>query len=726
MDNRGSFGTMSTAILLTAFLGICFFAGTRNACEAAESRDFFKADANKQKAKIEKDLAEADVNIAQNKIQNARSVIDLLEYEYKQVKNNVAQDEGIALRSKIDKVKAAMNTKEDSLVKSSMDILRAQGVDAALQYTKNDLRGFGASEPKIEAVEKKILEEAPAIQQAKEHEDLARAVKALESGQEPDPSTDPYIVRTAKRILQSRADSIKSIADAKARKEMEEKERADRARMDKELKDKKKEEDRLAKLKVEEGKKQKVEEARQKQELARQEKAHKDSLEAQKKQQELQAKLEEDKRKQQLALEAKVHKDSLDALKKQQDQQARLDNEARRQQEAQQKEKDRLSHAEKEQQKQATAQQEKAHKDSLDAPKKEQDQRVKVDEDRRRQEEGKLSEKERTARAEDELQKQVLARQEKARTDSLDALKKHQDQQARAGEDVRRQQEKARTDSLDAVKKHQDQQAKAGEDVRRQQETQRKEIERLARAEEERAKQDASAQEKERRDSVEAAGRQRDQQARLDAERKRQLEAQQAKARQDSISAPRAPLVQDKTAGAPPSRAQAAVQPGAPVAKQQEPEISKSAQDYLAGIRESRKKAQNQVMELYDMLDRKQTAAALDKFKIERKFIGENVDVQVFNTLEQAIMQLAVEMASSPASQQVGASPSAQQTAVSESKEQEAIDRINGLIRDNRVEAAYAEFKRMERPLRKYMPAKDFKLMKDMVENAYKVRKRGG
>jgi hypothetical protein len=32
----------------------------------------------------------------------------------------------------------------------------------------------------------------------------------------------------------------------------------------------------------------------------------------------------------------------------------------------------------------------------------------------------------------------------------------------------------------------------------------------------------------------------------------------------------------------------------------------------------------------------------------------------------------------------------------------------------------------MERPLRKYMPAKDFKLMKDMVENAYKVRKRGG
>jgi hypothetical protein len=697
MNNRGSFGTMRTAILLTAFLGICFVAVTRNACEAAESRDFFKADANKQKTKIEKDLIEADGDIAQNKIQNARSVIDLLEYEFKQVKNNVAQDEAIALRSKIDKVKGAMVAKEDSLVKSSMDILRAQGVDAALQYTKNDLRGLGASETKIEAVEKRILEEAPALQQAKEHEDLARALKALESGQEPDPSTDPYIVRTAQRILQSRADSIKSITDAKARKEMEEKERADRARMEKELKDKKKEEDRLAKLKVEEDKKQKAEEARQKQELARQEKVHRDSLEAQKKQQELQAKLEEDKRKQQLALEAKAHKDSLDALKKQQDQQARLDDGARRQQEAQQKEKDRLSRAEKELQKQVAGQQEKAHKDSLDAIKKQQDQQVKLDEDRRRQEEGKLSEKDRAARVEEERQKQVLAQQEEARTDSLDALKKQQDQQA-----------------------------KAGEDVRRQQEAQQKEKERLARAGEERAKQVASAQEKARRDSVEATGRQRDQQARLDAERKRQLEAQQAKARQDSVAAKKAPLVQEKAAAAPPSRAQVTVQPGAPVAKQQEPEISKSAQDYLAGIRDSRKKAQNQVMELYDMLDRKQTAAALDKFKIERKFIGENVDVQVFNTLEQAIMQLAVEMASNPASPQVGASQSAQQTAVSESKEQEAIDRINGLIRDNRVEAAYAEFKRMERPLRKYMPAKDFKLMKDMVENAYKVRKRGG
>jgi hypothetical protein len=699
MNNRGSFGTMRTAILLSAFLGVCFLAGTRNACEAAESRDFFKADANKQKAKIEKDLIEADGDIAQNKIQNARSVIDLLEYEFKQAKSNVAQDEAIALRSKIDRVKGAMAAKEDSLVKSSMDILRAQGVDAALQYTKNDLRGLGASETKIEAVEKKILEEAPALQQAKEHEDLARALKALENGQEPDASTDPYIVRTAKRILQSRADSLKSIVDAKARKEMEEKERADRARMDKELKDKKKEEDRLAKLKVEEDKKQKAEEARQKQALARQEKAHKDSLEAQKKQQELQAKLEEDKRKQQLALEAKAHKDSLDALKKQQDQQARLDDGARRQQEAQQKEKDQLSRAEKELQKQVAGQQEKAHKDSLDALKKQQDQQAKVEEDRRRQEEGKLSEKERAARAEEEHQKQVLAQQEKARTDSLDALKKQQDQQA-----------------------------KAGEDVRRQQEAQQKEKERLARAEEERAKQLATAQEKTRRDSVEAAGRQRDQQTRLDAERKRQLEAQQAKARQDSLAAKNAPLVQEKTAGAPPSRAQVTAQPGAPVAKkpEPEPEVSKSAQQYLAGIRENRKNAQNQVMELYDMLDRKQAAVALDKFKSERKFIGENVDVQVFNTLEQAIMKLAVEMASNPASQQVEASQSSQQTAVSESKEQEAIDRINGLIRDNRVEAAYSEFKRMERPLRKYMPAKDFKQMKDMVENAYKVRKRGG
>jgi len=167
--------------------------------------------------------------------------------------------------------------------------------------------------------------------------------------------------------------------------------------------------------------------------------------------------------------------------------------------------------------------------------------------------------------AEEEHQKQVLAQQEKARTDS-----------------PRRAQEATGPA------------AKAGEDVRRQQEAQQKE-KGTAGTRRGRARKAALQQrrKKTRRDSVEAAGRQRDQQTRLDAERKRQLEAQQAKARQDS------PRREECAACSGKDRRRAAFpgagkprQPGAPVAKkpEPEPEVSKSAQQYLAGIRENRKK----------------------------------------------------------------------------------------------------------------------------------------
>jgi len=84
-------------------------------------------------------------------------------------------------------------------------------------------------------------------------------------------------------------------------------------------------------------------------------------------------------------------------------------------------------------------------------------------------------------------------------------------------------------------------------------------------------------------------------------------------------------------------------------------------------------------MELYDMLDRKQAAVALDKFKSERKFIGENVDVQVFNTLEQAIMKLAVEMASNPAFPASGGLP------VLAANGGERIERAGGHRQDQRA-----------------------------------------
>jgi hypothetical protein len=140
-------------------------------------------------------------------------------------------------------------------------------------------------------------------------------------------------------------------------------------------------------------------------------------------------------------------------------------------------------------------------------------------------------------------------------------------------------------------------------------------------------------------------------------------------------------------------------------------------------MRDNQKKAQEQVMELYDLLDKKQASTALEKFKENRKFIAQYVDVQVYNTLEQSIAQASIEVQPKPGSAAANrVSPQAEKPA---SREAESIERINSFMRDNKVEAAYAEFKRMEGSLRHYMTGEDFKQLKAMVENAYKIRKKG-
>ena len=313
-------------------------------------------------------------------------------------------------------------------------------------------------------------------------------------------------------------------------------------------------------------------------------------------------------------------------------------------------------------------------------------------------------------------QQQQAAFQEKSRRDSLDALAlaKRQEQQTKAEVERRRQQEqqaalqeKARKDSLDAVAKRQEQTVMAEAERRRQQ-------------------QQAVLQEKTRKDSLDAVARRQELAAKAEADRQKQQLAQEEKARKETTEKQK----QQELAKAAPSPAA-----GTYVSQQSEEEMSKEAKaqhqaatnavtEYLKTMRDNQKKAQEQVMELYDLLDKKQASTALGKFKENRKFIAQYVDVQVFNTLEQSIAQAAME-AQPKAGTAVAnnASPQAEKPA---SREDEYIERINGFIRDNKVEAAYAEFKRVEGQLRHYMTGSDFKQLKGMVENAYKIRKKGG
>jgi hypothetical protein len=127
-------------------------------------------------------------------------------------------------------------------------------------------------------------------------------------------------------------------------------------------------------------------------------------------------------------------------------------------------------------------------------------------------------------------------------------------------------------------------------------------------------------------------------------------------------------------------------------------------------------------MDLYDMIDKKQAKQALEKFKQDRSFIAQYVDAQVFNVLEQTIAQSVMQ---APA--QSAMEPSGQKDQPKAMlPEQEIIDKINSFMRDNKIEAAYSELKRTEKSLRRFMTREDFRQLKNMVENAYKIRKQAG
>jgi hypothetical protein len=739
-------------------------------CEAAESSELFTVDVGQQKANLEKEFAKIEDWIPLAKLHEVRNTTDLIEHKVERLRKNLTREETGSYQSRIDKIRKIIAAKEDSLVNITMGILNSQGVDASLQFMQNDLREHGVEESKINAVEKKILEEAPVIKQAQEHDALARTLKILESGNLPDSSIDPYIIKTAERILQARQDSIKRIEDEKKRIEMEEKEKIERARMEKEIKEKERQDELLVKQREEEVKQKRAEEERQKKLAVLQGKERKDSIEnelkVQKRKEELAkesehrieearkerenaAHAEEKRLKPLLAQQEKVRQDSIKADKKEKERLAKVEEKRQKEMLAQQEkvrkdsikaaDKDeRLARMEEMRQKTLLPQQRKARKDSIEADKKEKERMARMEEHRqnqvRAQQEKDLrdnfeadkKEKERLARLEEQRQKQTVTQQEKARKDSIEADMKEKERQARL-EDLRQkqtfaQQEKARKDSIEADKK---------------------EKERLARLEDLRQKQTLAQKEKARKDSLEADRKDQERLAKARDEQQKKLIEEQVRAQKDSLiqlGRMRAEKQEVKKEPAPkyaktgpevsvqtpkqvptPSPVITSVQKNPPPVvheEQKAPAGSAYAQAYLQKLKDSQKDAQKNVMELYKMLGQGQAKEALEKFKQRRDFIAQYIDVEVFNVLEQSIMQSVME--SQPPATSAPA-PDAVRKKVS--PDQEHIDRINGLLRDNKIEAAYAEFKRSEKQLKIAMPKDDFKLLKTEVESSYKTYK---
>jgi hypothetical protein len=536
---------------------ICFFIGYNNIL--AQDEEIFKVDINKKKEKIERSCNDVEKYLLENNFRNARSALDLADYELRQVRNRLTKNDAIEFKKKIEDLTVKFNSKEDSVVQHALKILRTQGVEQALQYVQIDLRKYGVSEKKVSIVENQIITEAPALKHAQEREAIAKTVKALESGLPIDPNTDPYIIKTAQRIIKAKEDSILAIQKEQKRKELEEKQKQERKIIEQQIKEREKEEKRQAKLKKEEEKKKKEEEKAEQKRLATLRK------------EEEKRKAEEEKKAQKIAFTQK------------------------------QIEENKI----KEEQKQMKSQ-----------------EKPIITETGVEDTETTISRPKITVK--DSSYKEVIISSEKKEISDKEQIIKPKE-----------------------TKKVTEHQSFKPQVVSLAKDTFPKEV---------------------------------------------------------AIYQPQEEL-----------------KPESKVSEQSR-DIYPVSSKYLAELKENQKKAQEYVMEMYELLENNQPNKAIEIFKENRKFISQFVDAQVYTTLEKSIAEAVINASTKQnlINQEISTAPKAVTKTFVET---EYIERINNYIKENKIEEAYSEFNRVKKIIKNYMTKDEFKRLKEMIENAYKIRK---
>jgi hypothetical protein len=142
---------------------------------------------------------------------------------------------------------------------------------------------------------------------------------------------------------------------------------------------------------------------------------------------------------------------------------------------------------------------------------------------------------------------------------------------------------------------------------------------------------------------------------------------------------------------------------------------AQATRDYLKKLKVNQTIAQNNVVELYTMLESGHAPEAMKLFRERRVFISKHLSPQVFNVLELTLAQTIIDA-------QNGTAAAVSRPASPTSPEEQIIKRIDGLMRQNKVEAAYREFTRDELTLKNSMSKKEFKLLRDMIIDAYELR----
>lgn len=188
----------------------------------------FEVNVEKERSLIETHIRELGDLLAVNKLQQSRATLRLIEDRLELVRKELPRDARKAFETRIDSLTNWMAAKEDSLVGVALDMLYDKGMDEALDYVQQDLRRLGLPQKRLEEIDRRFMEEAPKLQQKKEEQAMARAVKALEEGRGVPDDVDPYIAMTAKRLVQARRDSVRAVRQqeqAERREELEEQRR---------------------------------------------------------------------------------------------------------------------------------------------------------------------------------------------------------------------------------------------------------------------------------------------------------------------------------------------------------------------------------------------------------------------------------------------------------------------------------------------------------------------
>lgn len=186
-------------------------------------------------AKAEKPFIKAEVDsafkcISANRISEARNLISSAKIRFSNIKANLSASEASQFSGLIDRVSGRMGTREDSLVRVNLNILRSKGVKDADKYMRTVLKPCGVSRDKVALVDEAILSIS-----SPDNTKMSEEIGQLASHESSQGVAFDDMLNTAKKKAQEKLDSIAAVEQARMRREQIKKARQDSILLEKRL-----------------------------------------------------------------------------------------------------------------------------------------------------------------------------------------------------------------------------------------------------------------------------------------------------------------------------------------------------------------------------------------------------------------------------------------------------------------------------------------------------------